>query len=249
MAGKRASQLAMAALVVCTAAVGVTVTDTCCDVRDGSTCCPKPTIAENADNLVLPEDSKLQIVYDPERCCSDGSAFGCTAYGVAGCSFCKNVCDEDDDSCVACPVADGDSATTTAYGDPENKDATGTDIDGLSPGVDDFDADQTPGSYDFSDDPEQYECSNCSWDSMSKLEQRVLTQRSRSMVCDSSCLHDSGDPNYGVTLCNYFKAGKECRACCHVSHTEDYRSITWFESCTVYRSMTREVQQSKHSHQ
>lgn len=220
MAGKRASSLVMAALVVWTTAVGAAVTDTCCDVQDGKECCPKPSIADNADNLLLPEDSKLQIVYDPERCCSDGSAVGCTAYGVAGCSFCKNVCDEGDDSCVVCPVDHVVPVSTTVSGEPEDEDATSADTDDLTPVVDDFDTTQTPGSYDFSDDPEQYECSNCSWDSMSKLEQRLLTQRSRSMVCDSSCLHDSGDPNYGVTLCNYFESGKECRACCHVSHRQ-----------------------------
>lgn len=215
MAGRRASRLALAALVVCTAAFGTTVTDTCCDVKDG-TCCPKPSIVDNAANLALPEDSKLRVVYDPERCCSDDSAVGCTAYGVEGCSFCRNVCDKDDESCVACPVAhDGVfTNTNTVSGGSED----GDDSEEMWPTVDDFDARQNPGSYDFSDDPDQYDCSNCSWDGMSTLEQRLLTQRSRSMVCDKSCLSGSGDPNYGVTLCNYFNAGKECRACCHVSH-------------------------------
>lgn len=227
MAGRRASRLALAALVVCTAAFGTTVTDTCCDVKDveNGTCCPKPSIVDNADNLLLPDDSKLRVVYDPERCCSDVSAVGCTAYGVAGCSFCQNVCDDTDASCVACPVDRRTVSTTTVSGesrdggDDDDDDATTTDTKELWPAVDDFDTKQSPGSYDFSDDPEQYDCSNCSWDGMSTLEQRLLTQRSRSMVCDKSCLSGSGDPNYGVTLCNYFNAGKECRACCHVSRT------------------------------
>lgn len=221
MAGRRASRLALVALVVCTAAVGATVTDTCCDVSGGSGCCPKPSIVDNADNLALPEDSKLRVVYDPERCCSDDSAFWCAAYGVTGCSFCRNVCDENDDSCVACPV-DHQLVSTTVPREPKDDDAITTDKDDSRPADDDFDASRSFGSYDFSDDPEQYECSNCSWDGMSKLEQRLLTQRSRSMVCDSSCLHDSGDPNYGVTLCNYFNAGKECRACCHVSSNRNH---------------------------
>lgn len=215
MAGRRASRLALAALVVCSAAVGAKVTDSCCGMGDGNTCCPKPSIVDNANNLLLPEDTELRVAYDPKRCCSDDSAVGCTAYGVAGCTFCRNVCEEDDDSCVVCPVA-SDQVFTTVPREPEDDDTVTTDTDDFSQ-VDDFDARQNPGSYDFSDDPDQYECSNCSWDSMSTLKQRLLTQRSRSMVCDSSCLHDSGDPNYGVTLCNYFNAGKECRACCHVS--------------------------------
>lgn len=224
MASWRASRLALAALlVVCTAAVGATkVTDTCCDAPDGSTCCPMPPIADNAENVLLPASSKQKVVYD-QRCCLDESAVGCTAYGVAGCSFCRDVCDQGDDSCVVCPISPASPR------EPEEEDATSQGTSDDSRMIAEFDADQTPGSYDYSD-PEQYECSNCSWDSMSKLEQRLLTQRSRSMVCDSSCLHDSGDPNYGVTLCNYFKAGKECRACCHVSHTDIY-GVPPTESC------------------
>lgn len=240
MAGRRASRLTFTALALCTAAVGATaVTDSCCGVSDGSMCCPKPPIVDKADNLLLPEDSKLRVVYDPERCCSEdsaGSAAECTAYGVTGCSFCRNVCDEGDDSCVECPVAH-DRVSTPVVGESEDDES---DSDDLSPMEGDFDASTRPGSYNFDD----YDCSNCSWDGMSLLEQRLLTQRSRSMVCDKSCLYNSGDANYGVTMCNYFDHGKECRACCHVSHTGGIAvgALGKPRSTTCDVSMTREEQ-------
>lgn len=267
MAGERGRWVTFAVLAVFTAAaVGASVTDTCCDAPDASMCCPKPSIVDDAANLSLPDDRKLKVVNDPARCCSDGSgtAVGCMAYGVAGCSFCRDVCDKSDDSCVLCSVAHSSGAYVVAQGptpDPskpqeedhgasfDSSDDTddfwsilekgedevenakmasshsGEDTDDLwgmfgqndDESKDEIALKQTPGSYDFSDDPEQYDCSACSWDRMSKLEQRLLTQRSRSMVCDSSCLQNSGDADYGVTLCNYFNSGKGCRACCHVS--------------------------------
>lgn len=72
------------------------------------------------------------------------------------------------------------------------------------------------GSYGgFSEDSEDSECSTCY--TMTALEQRLLNERSRSLVCDSTCLTSSGHDEYGVNMCNYFNAGLECRACCHVS--------------------------------
>lgn len=251
--------------VFAAAAVRASVTDTCCDVPDASMCCPKPSIVDDAANLSLSGDRKLRVVNDPARCCSDdsGTAVGCMAYGVAGCSFCRDVCDEHDESCVPCSVAKSFDASVSQTPTPlssmpgeedrgdtfdssedtddfwgifeEAEDGVSDDqgasfhsteetddLWGMFGQADDESEDeitlhQTPGSYDFSDDPGQYDCSACSWDRMSKLEQRLLTQRSRSMVCDSSCLQNSGDANYGVTLCNYFNSGKGCRACCHVS--------------------------------
>ncbi|CAM9705042.1 unnamed protein product [Scytosiphon promiscuus] len=236
MADARASRVRFAVLAVfATGAVRASITDTCCDAPDASVCCPKPSIVDDAANLSLTDDRKLRIVNDPARCCSDSSeaAVGCTAYGVAGCSFCRDVCDKYDDSCVLCSIADSLAATAVAQ-TPTPK--AGEEVDSKQDAADDLwemfeDADhgsedeialnQTPGSYDFSDDPEQYDCSACSWDRMSNLEQRLLTQRSRSMVCDSSCLHNSGDADYGVTLCNYFNSGRGCRACCHEGYMVD----------------------------
>lgn len=235
----RSSRLAIfhAVLVVSTATIGATtaVTSSCCNVADGSTCCPEPSIQVLADNLVLSDENKLRVVYDPERCCSDdaSTATGCLAYGAEGCSFCRNVCgDDNDDSCVLCSVADSsgtdadnvstNAPTTTPPTNTPNSgapEATGGPVvwDDIDEFNEDINASMTDLSYDFSSDSEQYDCSSCSWDNMSSVKQRLLTQRSRSMVCDSSCLRDSGDADYGVTMCNYFNAGKECRACCHVS--------------------------------
>ncbi|CAM9919718.1 unnamed protein product [Ectocarpus sp. 8 AP-2014] len=230
MVRTRANRLAFAFLVVSTATAEEIVTDNCCDSRDGNACCPGLPIVDDAANLPLPEESKLKVMYDPARCCSDGfeTAVGCTAYGAAGCSFCRDACDTDDESCVLCSVADSSGAEAATVSTPNESEDEDDFFDAVSDDTDDiwvlldgdkFDenivASQSPGSYDFSDDPEQYDCSTCSWDGMSRLEQRILTQRSRSMVCDTTCLQDVGDPSYGVTLCNYFNAGKECRACCH----------------------------------
>lgn len=222
MAGTAGSRLFLALLLVSAPAVGA-ITDCCTPQADGE-CCPGLSMNDLADNLTLGEDDKLRIVYDPERCCSaDGSEpDGCKwYYGVPGCSVCRDVCGEDDDACVLCPDSSGGSGakgTASVVG----RSSDGGDLWPADYVDDEFEADPTFGSIDFRD-PEQYECSNCSWDSMTKLEQRLLTQRSRSMVCDSTCLKDSGDSHYGVTLCDYFKAGKECRACCHVSAREEVR--------------------------
>lgn len=249
------SRLAIfAVLVVSTATIGATtaVTSSCCNAADGSTCCPDPSIQDLADNLVLSDENKLRVVYDPERCCSDDASTdtGCLAYGVEGCSFCRDVCDDNDNACVLCSVADSsgdgedDVYTNAPIKVPTNAPATSptnTPNSGATEAtrtavkwddIDDFNEDTNGSlkdlSYDFSSDSEQYDCSNCSWDSMSTVKQRLLTQRSRSMVCDSSCLRDSGDADYGVTMCNYFNAGKECRACCHVSQISPLSPLSPF---------------------
>lgn len=212
-AGKRASRLVMAVLLVSAPAVGA-ITDCCTQEADGE-CCPELSMKHLADNLILSEEDKLRIVYDPARCCSvDGSEppIGCMAYEVPGCTFCRGVCDDGDDSCVPCPDSSDESGGKSANAVTDGS----SDEDSLWPDDSEFEAAATFGSMDYRD-PEQYECSRCSWDSMTKLEQRLLTQRQRSMVCDSTCLKDSGDPHFGVTLCDYFQSGKECRACCHVS--------------------------------
>lgn len=210
-AGSRASRLVLAVLLVSVPAVGA-ITD-CCTPQADNDCCPELSMTHLADNLVLREEDKLRIVHDPARCCSvDGSEppIGCRmAYEVPGCSFCRGVCQDGDESCVLCPDSSNESGGKGADSDTDGS----SDGDDLWP---EFEPDPTFGSMDYRD-PEQYECSRCSWDSMTKLEQRLLTQRQRSMVCDSTCLKDSGDPHYGVTLCDYFQSGKECRACCHVS--------------------------------
>lgn len=88
-------------------------------------------------------------------------------------------------------------------------------------------------------DLEDYDCSLCSLDNMSELQQRLLKQRSRSIVCDDSCLLPKGDPTYGVTLCNYFDLSKACRACCHVSMISKFpfffhSNVCWLEDVYLF---------------
>lgn len=85
----------------------------------------------------------------------------------------------------------------------------------------------------YYDEFEDYDCSLCSSDNMSELQQRLLKQRSRSIVCDDSCLLPKGNPTYGVTLCNYFDISKACRACCHVSAFK----VPFFSMATFVRQM------------
>ena len=119
---------------------------------------------------------------------------------------------------MAPPVSDG-YITGEWYPpyDPESTDGLwGVFGQGSEEWNSDIAAMMSPGSYDFYEESGEYDCSSCAWGDMSALKRRKLTERSRSMVCDSTCLTGEGDADYGVTLCNYFNEGKECRACCHV---------------------------------
>lgn len=112
----------------------------------------------------------------------------------------------------------GDSDSTDSQDAPHPQDVVDDDVGVVTDWSSEFPDVLQPGSYDFSYEfSSDYDCSACSWENMSVLEQRLLKERSRSLICDSSCLTSAGHDAYGVHLCNYFNAGKECRACCHVS--------------------------------
>lgn len=218
MSAIEAKVFAFAALAVFGVAVGGTARSCCGDV-DGDACCPALSIKADAVNYDLPEDMKLRIVYEPDRCCPSNESDDCMAYEVHGCTLCQNVCADGEDSCVVCPSDTTDSVTIvpTAPGTDDLWSAFGHSDEKWD---DDFDVAMTPGSYDFTSQPEEYDCSACAWENMPHLKQRVLIDRSRDLVCDSTCLNSGGDAKYGTTLCNYFNAGRECRACCHVSLAE-----------------------------
>lgn len=219
--------------------VGVHASETttnCCEV-DSEACCPNPSIGDIANDL--------RVELDPTRCCPDPSGeLWCGAYGVGGCTFCKTGCDDDNSECVECPREDEDteSGNGSASGNDDDSSEDNSEFGDITTSFvtswvdedwsddiayilepneaqwdDDISSILDPGSYDFSYNiNSEYDCSSCSWDSMSALQQRLLVQRSRSLVCDGSCLTTEGHDEYGVTFCNYFNVGRECRACCHV---------------------------------
>lgn len=246
----------------CSSAVVAEPTTNCCDTPSKG-CCPKPSIGDLALGL--------RVIFDPARCCPHSNEqLWCAPYGVGGCSFCRETCDDDTADCVECPGYghDGkdnaidahdetddyilfqdddfdfevdDKSSESVYSDElidpeddEDEEAIIGDIYNGGSGVDSDVASYTEWSdeadwgyissalqslsyefsYDFSRDND---CLACSWDSLSTLEQRLLKQRSRSLVCDESCLTSEGHSEYGVHLCNYFNSGRECRACCQVS--------------------------------
>lgn len=199
-------------------------TTNCCE-EGSTTCCPQPSIYDLSRGM--------RVVLDTDQCCSGSSDDSwCSPYGVAGCSFCKDECPSDDASCVRCPSA---IAEGVQGGDQSGSRGSLPQQDGLGPGDADMWTDEdmgqasghlnwasnvvtkeTVGSYDFSYSfRTDHDCVACSWDRRTDLERRLLDQRSRAMVCDVSCL-TGGDGKHGVALCNYFNAGKECRACCQV---------------------------------
>lgn len=243
--GTSATRLTLAFLAISAGAIGATGTD-CCEADDGDACCPNPSILDKANDYG--HSSSQRVVFASERCCPDGSGVvGCSAYEAAGCCFCRDVCDDADESCVLCSVAT--STTTTVVADavvdpvavspvpdgyitgewypPYDPEATDGlwDLFGTEEWNSDIEAMMSPGSYDFYEESGEYDCSSCAWGDLSALKQRKLTERSRSMVCDSTCLTWDGDEEYGVTLCNYFNEGKECRACCHVRENEFYHEL------------------------
>lgn len=230
--GTAATRLTLAVLAISAGAIGVTGTGTnCCDADDRDACCPTPPILDKASDYGM--SSSERVVLDKARCCQDGSPpTDCSAYGATGCSKCRDACDEADTSCVLCPKATPADAYTVPSApdgyltgewyppyDPETTETTDGLWGAFGYGTEEWDSDieamMSPGSYDLGDTGE-YDCSSCAWGDLSALKQRKLTQRSRSMVCDSTCLQGGGDDDYGVTLCNYLDEGKECRACCHV---------------------------------
>lgn len=242
--GTATARLTLAVLAISAGGtVGGTGTTTdCCKAKDDDKCCPQPPILDGAEDYGK-GGSTQRVVLAPERCCPDGTdVVGCSAYGATGCSFCRDVCDKADTSCVLCSVATATSPQTPAPSNtyvavdewsPSPNDLETTDglWGGFNDGSEEWDWNSEDisamlwgGSYEFSmpwgpggGGAEEYDCSSCAWGDMSALKQRKLTERSRSMVCDSTCLDDAGHDEYGVTLCNYFNNGKECRACCHVS--------------------------------
>lgn len=220
----------MAVLAFSVELIGGTAATGCCEPASGSNCCPEPSVGDLA--------RQWKVTHDLAGCCPDPSgAVGCAAYGASGCRFCKDDCgDMPDDQCIACssipsgvnntneppPAADppigGDNNSQPVFDPALDDDISGVFSDGDEPDVDwaeDIDRVLQPGSYYFGDD--DYDCASCAWDNMPIAKQRLLTERSRSMVCDTTCLKRKGDHNYGVNMCNYFNAGRECRACCHVS--------------------------------
>ncbi|CAM9346392.1 unnamed protein product, partial [Choristocarpus tenellus] len=57
------------------------------DITEGKGCCPQPS-------LVDAQNGK-RIVFDQARCCPEPSeGKWCSTYGVAGCSFCVDKCEE-----------------------------------------------------------------------------------------------------------------------------------------------------------
>lgn len=227
--GTSATRLTLAFLAISAGTVGATGTD-CCDADDGDACCPMPPILDKAEDYG--QSSSLRVVFASERCCPEGSGVvGCSAYEATGCSFCRDVCDEADTSCVLCSVATStavevavspvpDGYLTGEWYPPYDPETTDDLWGGFDSGAEEWNSDiaamMSPGSYDFYEESGDYDCSSCAWGDLSALKQRKLTERSRSMVCDPTCLTWDGDEDYGVTLCNYFNEGKECRACCHV---------------------------------
>lgn len=229
-----AKRLAVAVLAFSSKFVGGTASTTSC-CGSAPECCPQPSVGDDAQNW--------KVVYDQPTCCPGPSsgAVGCSAYGAGGCRFCKDDCGGlPADQCVECSsipsrliTIDGPSPaqsgnpyhgpptpgnTQEPVFDPDaDDDISGVFNDGGDPDMDwaeDIDRILQPGSYNFNDD--EYDCASCAWDNMPKLKQRLLTERSRSMVCDTTCLKKKGDDDFGVNMCNYFNAGRECRACCHV---------------------------------
>lgn len=235
-----ANRAAVAIFVTCSAKVGgttISIADCCPPLADGlvdgQACCLDLSTLDDSTSYNKADDHKLKVLYSPTTCCpSDGNwSENCTTYDVPGCMLCRDNCEGEGDLCVQCD----DGLYTSTFAKPHSTGEWGPSSDGsddlwgafeefVEPERGDSMATSvSPGgysnyySYDYTETTNEYDCSTCAWEGMSKLEKRILTDRKRSMVCDSSCLKRSGDALYGVNLCNYFNAGKGCRACCHVS--------------------------------